>query len=89
MKIAHTADWHLGKRLENKLRLLEQEQALNELNELCQREDVDIIVVSGDIFDTAIPLAEAEELFYRAVAMLAKNRPLVVLSGNHDDADRL
>ena len=89
MKIAHTADWHLGKRLENKLRLLEQEQALIELDELCQKENVDIIVVSGDIFDTAIPSAEAEELFYKSAVMLSKNRPLVVLAGNHDDADRL
>ena len=89
MKIVHTADWHLGKRLENKLRLSEQEAALDELNELCDRESADIVIVAGDVFDTAVPSAEAEELFYRAAVKLAKNRPVVVIAGNHDDADRL
>ncbi|MCH5163548.1 MAG: exonuclease subunit SbcD [Clostridiales bacterium] len=89
MKIVHTADWHLGKRLENKLRLSEQEAALDELNELCDREKADIVIVAGDVFDTAVPSAEAEELFYKAAVKLAKNRPVVVIAGNHDDADRL
>lgn len=89
MKIVHTADWHLGKRLENKLRLSEQRDALDELDELCEREKADIIVVAGDVFDSAVPSAEAEELFYRAAVKLVKHRPMVVLAGNHDDADRL
>lgn len=89
MKIAHTADWHLGKRLENKLRLSEQENAIDELAELCDREKVDIVIIAGDVYDTAVPSAEAEELFYRGALKLAKNRPVVVLAGNHDDADRL
>lgn len=89
MKIAHTADWHLGKRLENKTRLNEQFDAVCELAELCDRERVDIVIIAGDVFDTAVPSAEAEELFYRGALMLAKNRPVVVIAGNHDDADRL
>lgn len=89
MKIVHTADWHLGKRLENKSRLSEQFRALEELNELCEREKADIVVVAGDVYDSAIPSAEAEELFYKAAVMLSKNRPLVAIAGNHDDAERL
>lgn len=89
MKIAHTADWHLGKRLENKIRLSEQQDAIFELAELCDRERVDIVIIAGDVFDTAVPSAEAEELFYKGALMLAKGRPVVVLAGNHDDADRL
>ncbi len=89
MKIAHTADWHLGKRLENKSRLSEQQDAIDEFAELCDREKVDIVIVAGDVFDTAVPSAEAEELFYRGALKLAHSRPVVVLAGNHDDADRL
>lgn len=89
MRIVHTADWHLGKRLEGKLRLDEQEAALVELDEWAKDVKADIIIVSGDVFDTAVPSAEAEELFYRMAVLLAKDRPLVVLAGNHDDADRL
>lgn len=89
MKIVHTADWHLGKRLENKNRLTEQSDALDELNELCDRENADLVIVAGDVFDTAVPSAEAEELFYRHAVKLAKKRPVVVIAGNHDDADRL
>lgn len=89
MKIVHTADWHLGKRLENKSRLSEQEDALDELNELCDRESADIVIVAGDVFDTSVPAAEAEELFYRATVKMAKRRPVVIIAGNHDDAERL
>lgn len=89
MKIAHTADWHLGKRLENKSRLSEQQSAIDEFAELCDREKVDIVIVAGDVFDTAVPSAEAEELFYKGALNLARFRPVVVLAGNHDDADRL
>ncbi len=89
MRIAHTADWHLGKRLENRSRLNEQQDAIEEFGELCDREKADIAILAGDVFDTSVPTAEAEELFYRGAVMLAKKRPLVVLAGNHDDSDRL
>ncbi len=89
MKIAHTADWHLGKRTESKSRLSEQSDAINEFVELCDRQKADIAIIAGDIFDTAVPSADAEEVFYRGVVALAKHRPVVVLAGNHDDADRL
>lgn len=90
MKILHTSDWHLGKKLEGKSRLEEQRQVLTELVAVCEREQVDVVLVAGDIFDTVNPPAEAEELFYSlALKLAAGKRCFVAIAGNHDNADRL
>lgn len=90
MRILHTSDWHLGKRLFDRDRLPEQEKALNFLAELCEERAVDLVLVAGDVFDTYLPPAEAEELFFRAVKRLAgEKRAVVIVSGNHDDGVRL
>ncbi len=90
MRILHTSDWHLGKRLMDRERLPEQEAALNELVDVCEAEKIDLVLVAGDVFDTYLPPAEAEELFFRAVKRLAgETRAVVVVSGNHDDGVRL
>lgn len=89
MKILHTSDWHLGKKLEGKSRLLEQRDVLFEIAEIADKENVDIILIAGDIFDTSVPTAEAEELFFECALKMARDRYLVAISGNHDDADRL
>lgn len=90
MRILHTSDWHLGKRLFDRERLPEQERALAFLVKLCEEKQVDLILVAGDVFDTYLPPAEAEELFFRAVKQLAgTSRAVVVVSGNHDDGLRL
>ena len=62
-KILHTADWHLGKRLEDFSRIEEQREVLNEICEIANRENPDVIVVAGDLFDTYNPSTEAIELF--------------------------
>lgn len=90
MNILHTSDWHIGKRLMDRERLPEQTEALEELVCICERERVDVVLVAGDVFDTFMPSAEAEEVFFRAVKRLAGDRRAVVLiSGNHDDGVRL
>lgn len=89
MKIVHTSDWHLGKRLEGKSRLEEQRAALDELVALCEREHVDVVLAAGDLFDTSHPPAEAEELFYSTALRLAQDRFFVAVAGNHDNAERL
>ncbi len=90
MNILHTSDWHLGKRLMDRERLAEQSDALNEIKEICEREHVDLVLVAGDVFDTFLPPAEAEELFFRAVKGIAgEDRAVVLISGNHDDGVRL
>lgn len=71
-------------------RLSEQEAALDELVEICENEGVELVLVAGDVFDTFMPSAEAEEVFYRAVKKLAGDtRAVVIVSGNHDDGVRL
>ena len=90
MKILHTSDWHIGKRLLNRERLDEQKEVLDEIIEICDREGVELIVVAGDIFDTYTPSAEAERLFYSKIKkMVGKDRAAVIISGNHDDGVRL
>ena len=89
MRILHTSDWHIGKKTENTDRLPEQAEVLDEICDIADREKVELVLVAGDVFDTFIPSAEAEELFYRKVVKLAKGRAVVIISGNHDDATRL
>ncbi len=91
MKLLHTADWHLGKTLEGRSRLPEQQEFLNELNKIADEEEVDAILMAGDVFDTVNPPAAAETLFYEAAVNLTSNgeRPLIIISGNHDNPERL
>ena len=62
MNILHTSDLHLGKRLFDRERLAEQEEVLDEIVSICEREQVDLVLIAGDVFDTFLPSAEAEEL---------------------------
>lgn len=91
MRILHTSDWHLGKKLERFSRLEEQKLVMQEICELADSENVDAVIVAGDIFDTFNPPIEAIELFYHSVRKLSNNakRPVVVIAGNHDSADRI
>lgn len=90
MKILHTSDWHIGKKLMNKERLDEQQEVLDEICGICENENADLVLIAGDVFDTFLPQAEAERLFYRAVRRLAgENRAVLIVSGNHDDGVRL
>lgn len=91
MKILHTSDWHIGKRLGVlKDRLDEQAQVLDEIVQICDDERVELVVIAGDVFDTYMPSAEAEELFYEKIKRVAgTNRAVLIISGNHDDGLRL
>ncbi|MBQ9117678.1 MAG: exonuclease subunit SbcD [Clostridia bacterium] len=90
MRILHTSDWHIGKRLMGRERLQEQVQVLDEIARICEEEKVELLLVAGDIFDTYTPSAEAEDLFFRAVKKLASpDRAVLMISGNHDDGVRL
>lgn len=90
MKILHTADLHLGKRLNKAFRLDEQCAVIKELAEISDRECVDVILIAGDIFDTTVPSSDAERVFYRSMLTLAeRGRAVIALAGNHDDERRL
>ena len=86
IRILHTADWHLGKRLQEYSRLEEQKLVLDEICQIADREKVDLVLLAGDIFDSFNPAHEAVELLYKTLRRLSKNgtRPILAISGNHD-----
>ena len=91
MKILHTADWHLGKRLDRFDRMPEQIQVLEEIVEITNRENPDVILVAGDLFDTFNPAVEAVELLYRTLRRLSADgkRAVIAIAGNHDSPERV
>ena len=91
MKLLHTSDWHLGKRLEDFSRIEEQQLVLQEICEIAEREQVDAIIVAGDLYDTFNPPTEAVELFYKTLKRMTNNgkRPVIAIAGNHDSPDRI
>ena len=91
MKIIHTADWHLGKNLEGHSRLPEQELFLKDFVRICEREQADLILIAGDIYDNYNPPAMAEQLFYDTLKQLSRDGACmtVIISGNHDNPERL
>ncbi|MEE1650775.1 exonuclease SbcCD subunit D [Brachybacterium sp. J144] len=90
MKILHTSDWHLGRTL-HKVDLHEHQAAfLDWLVELVESEEVDVVVVPGDVYDRAVPAVSSVTLLDRALARLAATGATVILtSGNHDSPERL
>ena len=91
MRILHTADWHLGKNLEGQSRMDEQEEFLNDFVNIVEENNIDLIMIAGDIYDNPNPPARAERMFYNTLKRLSKNgeRLTLVISGNHDNPDRL
>ncbi|MGB8021580.1 MAG: exonuclease SbcCD subunit D [Candidatus Nanopelagicales bacterium] len=90
MRLLHTSDWHLGRRLHGQDLLAHQAEFIDWLVDLARTERVDAVLVSGDVYDRAQPGADAVRLMDRALADFASvGVPLVVTSGNHDSAVRL
>ncbi len=89
MRVLHTSDWHIGRTL-HKVPLVEfQRVALAEICGIAAREQADLVVVAGDVFDHAVPSAESLELLEEALAGLLQIAPVVVTAGNHDSLRRL
>ncbi len=91
MKILHTADWHLGKRLDHYSRLAEQRLVMAEICEIAEREQVDAVIIAGDLYDHINPSIEAIELLYKTLKRLAADgkRAVIGIAGNHDSPDRI
>lgn len=91
MKFIHTSDWHIGKNLEGHSRLEEQEKFCNDFIKIVETNNIDMVIIAGDVYDTSNPPAGAETLFYRTVSRLADNgnRCVLVIAGNHDNPERL
>lgn len=86
MKILHTSDWHIGRTLYGRKRYEEFESFLAWLAETIQLNEIDALLVAGDVFDTSAPSNRAQELYYRFLCRVAVSscRHVVVVAGNHD-----
>lgn len=91
MRILHTGDWHLGKNLEGHSRLQEQEAFLQDFINIVEAQNIDLVIIAGDVYDTSNPPAAAEKLFYDTLKKLSRNgeRLTLVIAGNHDNPERL
>ena len=92
MRILHTADWHLGRLFYNEHLTTDQAHILDhQFFPLLKEEQIDLVVLSGDVFDRSVPPIEAIELWDSVLHRLAfsENIPMVAISGNHDSGPRL
>ncbi|TKJ35619.1 exonuclease SbcCD subunit D [Blastococcus sp. CCUG 61487] len=90
MRLLHTSDWHIGRTLHGTDLLAEQEAVLGELASVVTAESVDLVVVAGDIYDRAVPSADATAVLDRVIGrLLAAGAQVVLTPGNHDSARRL
>jgi DNA repair protein SbcD/Mre11 len=90
MRLLHTSDWHIGRSLHGTDLLAEQEAVLSGLARLVAAESVDVVVVAGDVYDRAVPSADATGVLDRVVGrLLAAGAAVVMTPGNHDSARRL
>lgn len=86
MKILHTSDWHLGRSLYGRKRYEEFSAFLDWLAQTIENEQIETLLVAGDVFDTSTPSNRAQELYYRFLCRVASSccRHVVVIAGNHD-----
>ncbi|ELP65188.1 exonuclease SbcCD subunit D [Streptomyces turgidiscabies] len=90
MRLLHTSDWHLGRSFHRVNMLGAQAEFIGHLVSVAREREVDAVVVSGDVYDRAVPPLAAVELFDDALHRLADlGVPTVMISGNHDSARRL
>lgn len=90
MRILHTADWHVGKVLRGRHRLDEHEAVLGDIVNAAREEDVDLVLVAGDVFDTSAPTPDAQQLAMRTLLDLNQDgRKVIVEAGNHDNPRQL
>lgn len=90
MKILHTSDWHVGKVLKGQSRAKEHKQVLAQVIEIALTERPDLVIVAGDLYDTAAPTPEATRLVTRALTALRRTgADVVAIGGNHDNGQAL
>ncbi len=87
MRFLHTSDWHLGKALRGQSRLEEQAAVCAEIAAIARSAEVDLVLVAGDVYETAIPSPEAQALAWKTLLELrAGGAEVLVVAGNHDNA---
>lgn len=92
MRILHTSDWHLGHELHGYSRVVEHEQFMRWLLTVILEQSVDVLVITGDLYDAANPPVDAQQRFYRFLSdalAVSAHLHVVVVGGNHDSAARI
>ena len=92
MKFFHLSDLHIGLKLMNRDLREEQMDILRQVTDLAREEQPDAVVIAGDIYDKAVPAAEAVEVFDSFITELKRAVPeaeMMLISGNHDSPERL
>ena len=92
MRIIHTADWHLGQTFFGYDRTAEHTRFFDWLKAVVKEKSADLLLVSGDVYDTQNPSAESQRLFYRFIKELNNENPtlqVIIIAGNHDSGARL
>ncbi|MEW2374870.1 exonuclease SbcCD subunit D [Micromonospora sp. NPDC047812] len=90
MKILHTSDWHVGKVLKGQSRAEEHKRVLAGVIDVARAEAPDLVIVAGDLYDTAAPSPEATRLVTRALTALRRTgADVVAIGGNHDNGQAL
>jgi exonuclease SbcD len=90
MRVLHTSDWHLGRLFHGAALLAEQERALARVVAIARQHAVDVVVVAGDLYDRAIPPADAVDLLAEVIQELrAGGAQVVAITGNHDSPNRV
>lgn len=91
MRILHTGDWHIGAKTDDLDRFEEQKAALAQIVQIAKDKAVDMVIIAGDIYDSLIPSAEDEKLFYKVVTELSNdgNTAVIAIAGNHDEPKRM
>jgi DNA repair protein SbcD/Mre11 len=89
VRLLHTADWHVGRSLQGRNRLDEQRAVLAEIASIARDRQAELILITGDLFDSASPSPEAESVVYGALLELSEIGKVVVTPGNHDSDRRL
>mgnify|MGYP001085351284 CR=1 FL=1 len=91
MKIIHSSDWHIGRQFHNVSLLEDQRHALKQLIEYIQQQQVDVLIIAGDIYDRSVPPAAAVALLDEVLTNICIDLsvPVIIIPGNHDSAQRL
>ncbi|MFV0536255.1 MAG: exonuclease SbcCD subunit D [Dysgonomonas sp.] len=92
MILLHTADWHIGQQFFGYDRKEEHTYFFNWLKQAVKEQQVDVLLVAGDIFDSPNPSAESQKIYYRFLREVTTDNPnlqIVIIAGNHDSAGRL
>jgi exonuclease SbcD len=87
MRILHTSDWHIGKRLGRHDRMAEYHAVLAEVEQIADQHHVDVVIVSGDVWDRPIPPTDSLAVGLQTLLRLAEHRPVVAVAGNHDSPE--